>query len=340
MKLRIFSLSGLVTVAVLATVFYWLGLNAVYITLVLIAVEIAFSFDNAIINAKVLRLMSPFWQRLFLTIGMLISVFGMRVLFPLIIVSVSSRNSLATVYNLALHHPTLYSAELSKAHAAIDAYGGSFLLMLALQFFINDNHEILWIKRVEMRLKDLGNIWLPAIICLITLLMASILAYLFKPSDHNVLLAGLLGVGTYICVNGLSVFLNKRQKQNDKKAPLVSGLAGLWLFIYLEVLDTSFSFDGVLGAFAITGKIILIGAGLGVGALWVRSITLYMVRNGTLDKYIYLEHGAHYTIAVVATVLLLGLFVTVPSILVGIIGIGIIYSSYIASKQVMLKSKS
>lgn len=338
MFLKIFTLSGLVTVAVLASVFYWLGFSAAFITLVLMAVEVAFSFDNAIINAKVLRLMSPVWQRAFLTLGMVISVFGMRLLFPLAIVAISAHVSMVKVYNLALHHPLLYSSELEKAHAAISAFGGCFLLVLALQFFINDNHEVLWIERVERRLKSLVGIWLPAIISLAMLFLISILAHFYEPSDHNVLAAGLLGIGTYLCVNGLSAILNSRQKHIGKHNKLASGFAGLWLFIYLEVLDTSFSFDGVLGAFAITGKIILIAAGLGVGALWVRSITVFMVRKGTLDKYIYLEHGAHYTIGVVAAVLLFGIFIVVPSFLVGLIGIAIIYSSFEASRRVLLRN--
>ena len=93
------------------------------------------------------------------------------------------------------------------------------------------------------------------------------------------------------------------------------------------MLDSSFSLDGVVGAFAVTTDVILIMVGLGIGALWVRSLTLLMVRRRTLEAYRYLEHGAHYTIAVLAVVLLLGLFYDIPEVYAGILGIVIVSSS-------------
>src|SRR5690606_21345166 len=97
----------------------------------------------------------------------------------------------------------------------------------------------------------------------------------------------------------------------------------------------SFSFDGVLGAFAVTKDVVLIAIGLGVGALWVRSLTVFMVRRGTLDSYKYIEHGAHYTITVLSAVLILSIFINVPEVIAGLAGLGIIGSSIIASRQAL-----
>jgi hypothetical protein len=105
--------------------------------------------------------------------------------------------------------------------------------------------------------------------------------------------------------------------------------------MYLEVLDATFSFDGVLGAFAITSDVIIIAVGLGVGAFWVRSLTVYMVRRGTLGNYKYIEHGAHYTIGILASILFLSLFISVPEVITGLAGIGVIIASIIASRQAM-----
>ena len=97
--------------------------------------------------------------------------------------------------------------------------------------------------------------------------------------------------------------------EKAQKNTFVSGLMG---FCYLEVLDASFSLDGVLGAFAITSDIIIIFTGLAIGALYVRSMTIYLVKHKVLSKIKYLEHGAFYAIGFLAVVLFLKLFIHVP----------------------------
>jgi hypothetical protein len=337
--IRLFATTGSITIIALLAVLFGYGWSAMLLTLILVAVEVAFSFDNAIINARVLRLLSPVWQKLFLTIGVIIAVFGMRILFPLAVVAVSAHLSLGSVWNIALHHPVRYSAELGYAHPAISAFGGGFLLLLALNFFLLDTHEAYWLERIERRLQRVEQVWIPAIVSIVTIVTLGFVASKTGHDGPRVAAAGIAGIVTYLAVHGLSALLGKRQRGTIHKAEPASGWVAFGLFMYLEILDASFSFDGVVGAFAITDKLILIAVGLGVGALWVRSLTVYMVRQGALSRYIYLEHGAHYTIAVVAVVLLLGVFVTIPNLLVGLVGIGIIYSSFIASKQALaLKS--
>src|SRR4051812_34300948 len=101
--LRIFLISGIITIGSLIGVTVGMGFEALIVALILVAVELAFSFDNAIINAKVLEKMSPFWQQMFLTVGVVIAIFGMRVIFPLLIVMVTSGLSWDVVTDLALH---------------------------------------------------------------------------------------------------------------------------------------------------------------------------------------------------------------------------------------------
>ncbi|WP_030218449.1 DUF475 domain-containing protein, partial [Streptomyces sp. NRRL WC-3626] len=93
----------------------------------------------------------------------------------------------------------------------------------------------------------------------------------------------------------------------------------------------SFSFDGVIGAFAITNDIVLMALGLGIGAMYVRSLTVYLVRQGTLDDYVYLEHGAHYAIGALALILLVSIRYQINDIVTGLIGVTLISASFYSS---------
>jgi hypothetical protein len=109
---------------------------------------------------------------------------------------------------------------------------------------------------------------------------------------------------TYLVVNGLSRAF-RPPDVDAATAGTAVGKAGLGLFVYLEVVDAAFSFDGVTGAFAITSDPIVIALGLGlVGSMFVRSITIYLVQQDTLDRYVYLEHGAHWAIGALAVIML------------------------------------
>lgn len=133
---------------------------------------------------------------------------------------------------------------------------------------------------------------------------------------------------TYIAVNGLGGELfnvEHDDAQAGRSGPTelakATGKAGFFLFLYLEVLDASFSFDGVIGAFAITADPIIIALGLGfIGAMFVRSLTVYLVRQGTLSEYVYLEHGAHWAIGALALILLYSIGTHVSEIVTGLVG--------------------
>lgn len=326
--LRHFGFSSIITILALPAVLVWLGPGAAFATLVLIAIEIVFSFDNAIINTKVLDKLSPIWQRLFLTVGMLVAILGMRLIFPVLIVMLSAHLPWHQVINEALHHPAAYEQHLNDAHSAIAAFGGSFLLTLALYFLLDDERQELWLKRIERPLQRFGGrIWLPPLLTAIIIVVVSSCAL----KSGEVLRLGLIGaIGyslIYLLINGMA----KLEPKNKKH---YVGWSAVLALAYLEILDASFSFDSVLGAFAITNKVILIAIGLGIGALWVRNLTVYMVRRGVLNSYKYLEHGAHYAILVLAIALLLSIFINVPDFVTGVAGLGIIAASYYSSKQI------
>jgi len=325
---RIFAFSLLASLGILAAVLFGIGTSALLITLILAVVEITFSFDNAIINAKVLGKVSQAWQTVFLTLGILIAIFGMRVVFPIVIVMITAGLGWNQVVNLALHHPHEYAHHLEQAHASIAAFGGAFLLMLALTFFFDDERDVHWITVVEHQLSRFSH-WLvaPAIAVLLVLGVA-----VLPNNTHGAetITAGLFGAATYILLqtaNGLFARLQGPRAAATKQ----TGVAALMSLLYLEILDASFSFDGVIGAFAITSNIVLIAAGLGIGALWVRSLTVFMVRRHTLGRYVFVEHGAHYTVLILAVILLASIIWNISDYIPGLIGIGVIGASVAAS---------
>ncbi len=354
MVLKTFGWSFAVTaLGLVAAVFYggWTGLGVVAILSVL---EISLSFDNAVVNAGILKKMNAFWQRIFLTIGVLIAVFGMRLVFPVVIVAISAQLGPIEAVDLALTDKDRYEQLVTDAHPAIAAFGGMFLLMIFLDFIFEDR-DIKWLGWLERPLAKLGKVdMLSVCIALIVLLVTAMTfathAHLHAgPADkaETVLLSGIGGLITYMVVGGLSGFFeNKLEEEEEreheaeeeaartgkKKAPIVlAGQAAFFMFIYLEVLDASFSFDGVIGAFAITNDIVLMALGLGIGAMYVRSLTVYLVREGTLDDYVYLEHGAHYAIGALAVILLITIQYEIHEFITGMVGVVLIGWSFWSS---------
>lgn len=328
-----FLFSTLLTLASVVAAFFGMGLGAAITIVVLIAIEIAFSFDNAIINAKILERLSKTWQQLFLTIGMVVAIVGMRFVFPILIVMITAGLPWGQVIDDALNHPKVYGEHLEEAHAAISAFGGSFLLVLTFYFLFDKAREILWLHRIERPLQRLrGGVWLAP------LLVAAIVGLISLFAGHDqgtVLRAGLFGVAAYTVMHLLIEGLGKLTGTTGQSKTMYVGWSAFVAFMYLQVLDASFSFDGVLGAFAITDQVLLIALGLGVGALWVRSLTVYLVRHGTLNDYKYLEHGAHYAILVLAAALLGSIFIQVPDAITGIVGLGVIGASFVSSREAL-----
>ncbi|ORB74719.1 DUF475 domain-containing protein [Mycobacterium scrofulaceum] len=315
---RIFGISLLLTVAALVLGYAHGGLNALLLLLALALLEISLSFDNAIINAAILKQMSPFWRQMFLTIGVLVAVFGMRLLFPLLIVWVTAGLDPVRAMELALHPPPhgalefpdgspSYEKLIVAAHPQIAAFGGTFLLMLFLDFVFHDR-DIKWLKWIEIPFARIGRLGQVSVAVTVVALVVVGMRLTHSGEERaTVLTAGLLGLVTYLVVNGLSRAFRPPHIETAAEGKAV-GTAGLTLFLYLEVLDAAFSFDGVTGAFAITSDPIVIALGLGlVGSMFVRSITIFLVKQDALDRYVYLEHGAHWAIGVLAVIMLVSI---------------------------------
>lgn len=348
---RIFGWSFGVTAVALAGAFWLGGLEVMLLVGILSILEISLSFDNAVINATVLRRMTEKWQKLFLTVGILIAVFGMRLLFPLLIVAITAGLNPVEAVRLAIEHPDLYAEKLHEAHPAIAAFGGMFLAMIFLDFIFEDR-DIRWISFIEKPLARLGSLdQLSVIVAGIALLVSA--ATFASGVSETILFAGLAGIVTYLAVNALASFFEVEADDPEideiggihrgadappiaapaqsTDAMAAAGKASFFLFLYLEVLDASFSFDGVVGAFAITSNIFIIAVGLGVGAMYIRSLTVFLVRKGTLGEYVYLEHGAHYAIGALAILLMVSSTYDVPEVVTGLIGIAFIGAAFIAS---------
>jgi hypothetical protein len=301
------------------------GLSAMGIALILGVMEISLSFDNAVVNASVLRGWSSFWQRLFLGVGILVAVFGMRLLFPLVIVAAAADLGIGEVWAMALHQPDQYAAHLTSHHAEVAAFGGVFLLLVFLNFLLDDEKELHWLGNVERKLGSFGRIGsMPVLLALSAVLFSTTLV----DAVHRmaVLTAGIWGVLTYVGVDALGNMLEK-EEETDVDVGRIVKQGGIGAFIYLEVLDASFSFDGVIGAFAITNDVVVIMLGLAIGAMFVRSLTVFLVRQGTLDEFVYLEHGAHYAIGVLALIMLASMKFHIPELFTGLVGVAFIVAS-------------
>ncbi len=316
----------LTAIALLGTLIFG-GLQTAIIVAILAVLEVSLSFDNAVVNAKILGRMNDYWQKMFLTVGIVVAVFGMRLVFPLAIVSIVGHISPWSVLDLALAHPDKYASILTSAHPAIAAFGGIFLLMIFLDWLFTEK-ERWWIWRIEHYAERIGVLEnLSSVIALTVLGLAA----LFLPHASQTLIAGVFGLLAYLLVNGLSSVFD------EDSTALKGGKAALMTFLYLELLDASFSFDGVIGAFAVSNQILVIALGLGIGALYIRSLTIYLVKQGTLAEYVYLEHGAHYAIGALATLLFVSIAVEVPEVITGLIGVGFILTAFIHSVKVRNK---
>jgi hypothetical protein len=304
----------------------WTGaLSTMFIVAVLAALEVSLSFDNAVVNAAVLRKMTPVWRRRFITWGIAIAVFGMRIIFPLAIVAIIARIGPGSALLMAATDPDNYSRVLTSAHISVSAFGGAFLAMVGLRHFFNREKCIHWIAVIERPLTRLGRIEAVEL-GLVLLLMYLISTWLRGHAQFEFLAAGIFGLVTYIAVDGVAALLKVESAVSGEVVQ--SGLAS---FLYLEVLDASFSFDGVIGAFALSNNLFVIAIGLGVGAMFVRSLTIMLVERETLASYRYLEHGAFYAIIALAVMMFLNAVSHIPEVITGLIGGGFIVAAFIDS---------
>lgn len=312
--------------------------NAIFITLILGVLEISLSFDNAVVNAKVLKDMTRIWQQRFLTWGIAIAVFGMRVVFPLLIVMTAAKIGPIDTITLAINKPEEYERLLKGAHHEIVAFGGSFLLMVGLRYFFDKSKEVHWIKFIEKPLAKYGKLYLVEMILVMVLLIISTFTFPLTELEQDdgyhkrliFLIAGLLGLIVYGVVQWVEVIMEDEEHEHANLATSAAK-AGLASFIYLEVLDASFSFDGVIGAFALSNNIFIIALGLGIGAMFVRSLTVMLVEREAMAQYRYLENGAFWAIIALGLMMFLDLFMHVSEVITGLLGAFLIGLSVISS---------
>jgi hypothetical protein len=323
-----FRLSFIVTVVCLAGAVYWGGVMGAFIALILGILEVSLSFDNAVVNASILKRMDERWQRYFLTWGVLIAVFGMRLLFPILIVAVATGIGFVGVTEMALHDPATYAHHLNASHVQIAAFGGMFLLMVFFSFIFDEGKELHWLGYLEEKMSDFGKLQSIEIILALGLLLI-MQNWLPDAIRLNALVAGISGVILFVIVDSLATLFEDEEEGEEVIEAIKKG--SVMSFLYLEVLDASFSFDGVIGAFAITQDVVIIMLGLAIGAMFVRSLTVYLVRQGTLDDYVFLEHGAHYAIGTLAAIMLISMTHHISEVITGLVGAVLIGLSVISS---------
>ncbi len=290
------------------------ALHDLFICSVLAVLEISLSFDNAIVNANKLKDMTEVWRRRFLTWGIIIAVFGMRIVFPLIIVVLAAKIGPIAAIQLAVSHPEEYARIMTDAHVSIAAFGGSFLMMVTLSFFFDEEKDVHWIHFIEDRMARAASIR-GIEVAFVLILITVFSTFLESPKSETFLHAAIYGLITFLVVDILGSVLDSTQKA-------IAGAAkgGFGAFLYLEMLDMSFSFDGVIGAFALSQDLFIIAIGLGIGALYVRSMTIMLVEKGTLSEYRYLEHGAFYAILFLSVVMFAQTLVHIPEVVTGLFG--------------------
>ena len=321
--------------AILGVIIAWLWaghiapgseLKTLFVVFFLSVLEVTLSFDNAVVNAVVLDKMTPKWQHRFLTWGIIIAVFGVRFLLPVLIVSMFSGLSIFKTIDMALVDVTQYTHYLTLAHAPLVSFGGSFLLMVGLSYFVGQNNQYKWLEPIEKLLQKISFKFASPLLCLICVL--TLFPFLDASNKTSVIVSGIIGIIAYEIIHGISNLMEKSQAEK-----LAQGVktGGFMMFLYLETIDASFSLDGVLGSFAISKDIIIITIGLAIGAMFVRSLTLLLVEKRTLTQYVYLVSGAHFAIISLAIIMFISIFMEVPEIITGSLGLLFVGSSFISS---------
>ena len=338
--MRFFYFSFFITFVGLILAFWLGGFAAAYICALLAVLEISLSFDNAVVNAKTLEEMDEKWRRRFIVWGIPVAVFGMRFAFPIIIVAMVAKLGIVETLMLAINDVDTYHKHLSANKGEIYIFGGAFLLMVALEFFFA-GRNVRWIRVIEANRVMLALAKAKNASVFIAVLVGMIMLYLTKNSDYA--MAYFAAILVHMALGLVNEFLSEDEKaditnfnnhnpnlqnQNFKSAATRSGFAG---FLYLETLDASFSFDGVIGAFAMSENIFIIMIGLGIGAFFVRSLTLYMVHHGTLNEFKFLEHGANYAILALSVIMFINIFYEVSELITGTLSFGIILVAFLHS---------
>lgn len=284
--------------------------------------EIISSIDNAIINAEVLSTMKPKYRRWFLVWGLLIAVFLMRGLLPWLIVWLTNM-SLGPIGSLLATFsgdPEVHRSIEESAPLLLIA-GGTFLVFLFFHWlFMEDKNFGLPGERFFRR----QSVWFYAVV---SIFLAVLVWYALR--THPMLaFSAVLGSTAFFIIHGF------RQNAELEEKRLLSGTSNrsdISKIMYLEVIDATFSIDGVIGAFAFTLSVPLILLGNGLGAFVLRELTV-----GNIDRiklYKYLKNGAMYSILFLGTIMILDSFgFHIPHWLSPLITFGVVGYFFLKSK--------
>ncbi len=295
------------------------------ITLIVVGLtlfETISSIDNAIINAQVLGTMGTKGRKWFLTWGMFISVFLVRGLLPWIIVwaALPALGPLGAFTATFSNNPAVIDA-LQRAAPVLLLGGGTFLVFLFFHWLFLEQKE--FGLRAEKFFYTQG-VWFFAVVSLLLV----IIVWFALQKDPMMAFGAVIGSSAFFIVHG---FKESAEKQEQK---LISGhhMSDISKLMYLEIIDATFSIDGVLGAFAFTLAVPLILIGNGIGALVVRELTIRNIER--LKKYRLLKNGAMYSVVFLGLIMLLeGFHFDVPAWIAPITTFFIVGYFYYRSRQ-------
>jgi len=302
--------------------------ESIAIVVGLIVFEVVNSVDNAIVNASVLKTMSALWRKRFLLIGIITSVFLVRFILPLVIVWISVPTISASDLFLAfLGQSEVAASAIEQQKPIILMFGGVFLLYLYIHWLFLEKKDPLYIERF---IKEKHGVWFFAFAAILLV----IIMYLAR-ADPLVMLAAAIGSATFFILYGIK---ETAEASERNMVAGTSNLSDLSKFLYLEVLDTTFSFDGVIGAFAFTINLFLILIGIGVGALVVRELTIKGI--DTIAKYKYLKNGALTSIGFLGLFMIIeGFNVDLPSYIPIIVTFLLIGVAFYISRRLLKPAK-
>jgi hypothetical protein len=259
--------------------------------------EIISSVDNAIINAHVLKTMPEKFRKIFLFWGIIFAVFVVRGLLPFLIVWLTNPSlSILQVFSSAFDSSSsgMVAESLEASKPLLLLGGGSYLFLVFLAWLFLEEKKCVFL--VEKFIHRQG-VWFYAIASIFT----TAVVYFAVNINPILALAATIGVSAFFITDGF------KKNAEEKEKELMSGNMSAWSkILYLEVLDASFSIDGVIGAFAFTMSIPLIILGNGLGALIVRQLTIKGIDS--ISKYAYLKNGAMYSIGLLGAIMTLESF--------------------------------
>ena len=251
-----------------------------YNVFVVSSLEIILSFDNAVLNTRILQKMSVFWRKAFLFIGIFISVFLVRLFLPIFLVSASGSLTILDSISLIVNNTNEFQSIINNNYYLMSSFGGSFLIIVSLNFIFT----CMWPNFFQRYCR----------VTIFSFVIASFLSLVFI-----VFYCTVFSYKTYL-VHSLFWGLTSStilSELNEKLERASINVLGFTAFLYLELLDASFSIDGLLVSFAITQDVLVALVGISIGALYVRSLTIFMLekdmtyRSSLIEKSVYLSVG-------------------------------------------------